>query len=89
MIITEQISFTHPAGLHARPSSQLAMLAKKFTSNIYIAKNGEKVNIKDILSVLSLGITPGIVHVEADGADAKEAMQAVRELFKTDFSDFN
>jgi phosphocarrier protein len=55
--------------LHARPSAQLTQVAGKFTSEVYIAKNGRRVNAKSIMGVMMLAAGPGsTVTVEAIGA---------------------
>jgi phosphotransferase system HPr (HPr) family protein len=88
VMIIEKTRFTHLGGLHARPSAQLAITASKFNAEIYIRKNFERANLKDILAVLSLGVNPGEVILEAEGPQAKDALKAIKEIFKTDFDDF-
>lgn len=88
-MISKTFTFHHPGGIHARPSTQLAKAIKGFDANVFIVRWNERANLKDVLHVLSLGIPPGEVQVEADGPDAEKALEQIEKVFKTDFSEFN
>ena len=67
-------------GLHARPAAELAQVAKAFQADIVFFANGISANARSILSLLLLGATQGMeVRVTADGADAADALLALRQ----------
>ena len=75
-------------GLHARPAALFVQTAKKFKSSITVEKDGNKVNAKSILGVLSLGAEKGAhIIIEAKGEDEKKAMQEFEELIENKFGE--
>lgn len=75
------VCFTNPKGMHLRPSSALAKLTRTLQAKVeIIAADGSRVDTKDILQVLSLGMGPGNITFEAEGPEAEEALNAVEEL---------
>lgn len=80
--MVKTIKFSHEKGLHCRPSVRLAQLAKTFDAKVEIIKGERRANACDVLQVLSLGVTPGEVTIEAIGVDAERALIAVEELFQ-------
>ena len=58
-MISKEFRISNRLGLHARPSAQLTQVAGKFTSEVYIAKNGRRVNAKSIMGVMMLAAGPG------------------------------
>ncbi len=75
-------------GLHARPASLLVQIANKFKSNIMIEKDGNKVNAKSILGILSLGAEKGAhITIEIEGEDEEAAMQALTQLIESNFGE--
>lgn len=75
-------------GLHARPATFFIQKANEFKSSIWVEKDERKVNAKSLLGVLSLGIVSGTpIKLIADGADEKEAIEALCKLISTDFAE--
>lgn len=67
-----------PHGLHSRPSAALAQLAQKFESSILVVTDNGEADVKSMLDILSLAITPNsIVVVITRGCDEALAMDAV------------
>lgn len=86
--LTRNVIVRNPQGLHARPADLLVRLASKFQSNIHIGNNGEVVDCKSILSLLTLGAEQGTqLSLSAEGADAAEALQSISELFEAGFDE--
>ncbi|MFD1673012.1 phosphocarrier protein HPr [Agrilactobacillus yilanensis] len=70
-------------GIHARPATLLVQTASKFSSDINLEYKGKSVNLKSIMGVMSLGVGQGAdVTISADGADEKDAIDAVAETMK-------
>ena len=68
-------------GLHARASAKLTQLAGQFTSNIWVARNGKRVNAKSIMGVMMLAAAKGsTISIETDGPDEEAAMTALTGL---------
>ena len=73
-------------GLHTRPCSELVKCACSFKSDIYLSFEGMDVNAKSLLGILMLAATKGAkIQVLADGADAKKATEAIKELADNQF----
>ena len=70
-------------GLHARPAAELVKVAAKFTCEISVGKDGNWVNAKSIMGVMTLAAECGsTVTVRTEGADAEEAAAALIEILK-------
>ncbi len=75
-------------GLHARPATFFIQKANEFKCAIWVEKDDRKVNAKSLLGVLSLGIIKGTeIKIIADGADEKEAVEALQKMISSDFSE--
>ena len=75
-------------GLHARPATFFIQKANEYKSSIWVEKDERRVNAKSLLGVLSLGIVKGTaINLIADGADEKEAVEALVELITSNFSE--
>ncbi len=73
-------------GIHLRAAGALVQLAGTFRAEIYIEKNGMKVNGKSIMSVLSLAASKGTeIIVSAEGEDAPQAVAAICDLIQRGF----
>ena len=74
--------------MHARPSAQLTQVAGKFASEVYIAKNGRRVNAKSIMGVMMLAAGPGsTVTVDAEGPDEAQAIEEIGALIASRFGE--
>lgn len=82
------LTISHEVGLHARPAALFVKTAYGFKSQIMVEKDGQEVNAKSILSVLTLGAGQGaVVTVRAEGEDEVEAIKALRELVVSNFEE--
>lgn len=87
-MISREFRINNKLGLHARPSAQLTQIAGKFASEIYIAKNGRRVNAKSIMGVMMLAAGPGsTVTVDAEGPDEGQAIEAIGALIAARFGE--
>ena len=88
--LSRTVTVRNPEGLHARPANLLVDLASKFASNILIEKDGELVDCKSILSLLTLGAAQGTeLSLTAEGSDAAAALDSIGELFEAGFDEMN
>ncbi|MGI9471212.1 MAG: HPr family phosphocarrier protein [Rubripirellula sp.] len=88
--LTRTVTVRNPQGLHARPADLLVRTASKYESTILIGKDGELVDCKSILSLLTLGAGQGtVLSISADGQDASDAIESIAQLFDAGFDDKN
>lgn len=81
--IEEEIIVSNPHGLHARPAALLVQIANKFDSRILLEKEGETVDGKSIIAILSLGVNCGTaLKLIIEGVDAKEAFAEIKEFLR-------
>lgn len=84
------VTVVNPQGLHARPADLLVREASKFSCNVLIGRDGELVDCKSILSLLTLGATQGTqLAISAQGDDAAAAIDAIGALFESGFDELN
>ncbi len=84
----KEVTINNQVGLHARPATFFIQKANEFKSSIWVEKEERRVNAKSLLGVLSLGIVKGTtVSLIGDGADEKEAVEALVELVSSDFAE--
>lgn len=82
------LTIHHEVGLHARPAALFVKTANRFKSQIMLEKDGQEVNAKSILSVLTLGVGQGaVVTIRTEGEDEVEAIEALRELVASNFGE--
>lgn len=78
---SQTVKLENETGLHARPARIFAKAAKEHDGEVTVAKDGEPVNAKSTLSVLTLDCHQGdeiTIHVDGEGAD--EALERLVEL---------
>lgn len=75
-------------GLHARPAARLAQEAQNFEAEITIVCDGQEIDAKSILDILTLAAAQGrTLELKADGADGAAALDCLEELFKIRFGE--
>lgn len=83
-----EVEIVNKLGLHARASAKLTQLAAKFKSEVWLSRNGRKVNAKSIMGVMMLAASKGSkVDIETDGADEADAMTALVQLIAERFGE--
>ena len=87
-MIRREIKVVNKLGLHARASAKLTQAASAFKSEVWIARNGRRVNGKSIMGVMMLAAGLGAtVELETNGADEQEAVDALEKLFADKFGE--
>ncbi|SCK15061.1 HPr family phosphocarrier protein [Vogesella sp. LIG4] len=83
-----QIEIINKLGLHARASSKFTQTASRFRAEVWIARNGRRVNGKSIMGVMMLAAAKGaVVDLETSGEDEEAAMGALVELINNRFDE--
>ncbi len=86
MVSERRVTVINELGLHARPAAEFVKLASRFESEIRLAKDGEAVNGKSIMGVMTLAAECGAeLTLRADGSDAEAAVAALEELVANEF----
>lgn len=84
----QDILIINKLGLHARASTKLTQTASQFKSDIWIERNGRRVNAKSIMGVMMLAASKGsAVSLEATGVDESAAIEALVELINNRFGE--
>lgn len=80
-MIKSELTIINKLGLHARAASKFVSCASRFSSTIRVARDGQWVDGKSIMSVMMLAAGKGtVLDVEIDGADEQAALQALQDL---------
>lgn len=88
MMQSETLTILNKLGLHARASAKLTRLAGQFESEIWLTRNGRKVNAKSIMGVMTLAASQGtMIDLEVSGPDELAAIEALRALINGYFGE--
>ena len=83
-----EVEIVNKLGLHARASARLTQVAGSFESDVWLTRNGRRVNAKSIMGVMMLAAAKGsTVLIETQGTDEEAAMQALSELVANRFGE--
>jgi phosphocarrier protein HPr len=87
-MIQREITISNKLGLHARASAKLTKLAGSFPCEVWLSRNGRRVNAKSIMGVMMLAAGLGTtVMLETNGADEQAASDALVALFDDKFGE--
>ncbi len=85
---SKELTVLNKQGIHARPAARFVKTANQFVSDIFVEKDGEKINGKSIIGLMMLAAGPGskfTVHV--NGTDAHLALAEIEALVKRKFDE--
>ena len=75
-------------GLHARASAKLTQLAAAFPCEVWMERNGRRINAKSIMGVMMLAAGKGsAIIVDCEGERADEALQSILDLIADKFGE--
>ena len=75
-------------GLHARPAAMFVRVANKHRANIWVEKDGRRVNGKSILGLMMLAAAQGTkLMISAVGDDAERAVRELELLIQRRFDE--
>ena len=87
-MIKTTITISNKLGLHARASAKLTKLASAYPCEVWMSRNGRRINAKSIMGVMMLAAGLGAeVELETDGAQEQEAMEALMALIHDKFGE--
>lgn len=82
-MLVKQVEVKLKTGLQARPAALFVQQANRFSSDIFLEKDGKKVNAKSIMGLMSLAVSTGTeINIIADGDDEQYAIEALSEFIQ-------
>jgi phosphocarrier protein len=86
--LTRELTIANKSGIHARPAAMFVKIATRFGSDIFVEKDGEKINGKSIMGLMMLAAGPGSkVTLHVKGADAPAAIAELEALVRRKFDE--
>jgi phosphocarrier protein len=83
-----EIEIQNKLGLHARAAAKLTQTASRFAADVWLSRNGRRVNAKSVMGVMMLAAGRGSrIAVETQGADAEAALEAIAALVDDRFGE--
>ena len=83
-----EVQIINKLGLHARASAKLTQVASGYKCEVWLERNGRRVNAKSIMGVMMLAAGKGAtITVDTDGEDADAALAAVLKLIADKFDE--
>lgn len=87
-MIERDVTVNNRAGIHARPAALIVQTAGKYDSHILFTKDGEEINAKSIMGIITLGAAYGsVISIRAEGSDEQDAVDALATLFQNRFEE--
>jgi phosphocarrier protein HPr len=87
-MLQQEVEIINRLGLHARASAKLTQVAGRYAAEVWLSRNGRRVNAKSIMGVMMLAAAKGTrITVETGGEDEAAAMQAVIALIADKFGE--
>jgi len=85
---TKELTIENRNGLHARPAALFVKTSSRFRSEVWVEKDGEKVNGKSIMGLMMLAAGKGsVLRVTAEGEDAATVLTELEQLIRTRFGE--
>ena len=86
--LTKELTIINKSGIHARPAAMFVKIANRFGSDIFVEKDGEKINGKSIMGLMMLAAGPGSkVTLHVKGIDAAAAILELEALVQRKFDE--
>src|SRR2546423_15289854 len=86
--MVKEIVVTNKLGIHARPAAMFVKTANRFECDVFVEKDGERVNGKSIMGLMMLAAGPGSrLTVHAEGQDAARLLNELEALLKRKFDE--
>ncbi|NTV95256.1 MAG: HPr family phosphocarrier protein [Thiobacillus sp.] len=87
-MLEREVEIVNKLGLHARASAKLTQTAGSFQSEVWLSRNGRRVNGKSIMGVMMLAAAKGTtIRIDVEGPDEAAAMQALVDLIADKFGE--
>ena len=88
VVLSFSLEVSNKMGIHARPAAMVVRIASKYDGNIWVEKDGEKVNAKSIMGIMMLAAAKGTeLKFETNSPKAEDFEKEMIELFTAKFQD--
>ncbi len=85
-MLKKKITIKNKLGMHARAAVKFVNMANRFSSTVRIEKNGNEIDGKSILGILTLAAIQGTeIIIKVSGKDEDRALKALVELVDSKF----
>lgn len=82
-MVEKKVEVKLKTGLQARPAALFVQEANRFSSDIFLERDGKKVNAKSIMGLMSLAVSTGAtITLMADGSDEQEAIEQLADYIE-------
>jgi phosphocarrier protein HPr len=86
--LTRTVTIVNRRGLHARAAAKFVTMAERFGASVDVVRDGQTVSARSIMGLMMLGAGQGAtLELQADGWDAKEALEALVGLVEAGFNE--
>ena len=83
-----ELTVRNKLGIHARPAAMFVKTANKYECDIFVEKDGERVNGKSIMGLMMLAAGPGSkLTIYVEGCDGGTALDELEKLFDRKFDE--
>mgnify|MGYP006187267041 CR=1 FL=1 len=87
-MLQREVEIINKLGLHARASAKLTQVAGQFGADVWLTRNGRRVNAKSIMGVMMLAAEHGsTIVIRAAGDDSGDALKALESLVSSRFGE--
>ena len=87
-MVKKKIVIINKLGLHARAAVKFMNLANRFASSVRIEKDGNEIDGKSILGILTLAAIQGsVITLKISGPDEEQALRALEKLIENKFQE--
>jgi catabolite repression HPr-like protein len=77
-MVEKKVTVQLKSGLQARPAALFVQEANRYNADVFVEKEGKKVNAKSIMGIMSLAVGAGSeLNLSVDGPDEREAIEAL------------
>ncbi|MFZ4716167.1 MAG: HPr family phosphocarrier protein [Chthoniobacterales bacterium] len=85
---SKDLTIENRNGLHARPAALFVKTSSRFQAEVWVEKDGERVNGKSIMGLMMLAAGKGsILRITAEGEDAATVLTELEDLIRTRFGE--
>jgi phosphocarrier protein len=86
--VTKELVVLNKLGIHARPAAMFVRAANRFDCDVFVEKDGERINGKSIMGLMMLAAGPGSkILLIAEGEDAAKAVVEIEGLLRRKFDE--
>ena len=87
-VLSRTLTIVNRRGLHARAAAKFVTMAERFGASVDVLREGQHVSARSIMGLMMLGAGQGAtIQLQADGWDAKEALEALSSLVEAGFNE--